>query len=330
MDLVILLKKFINIFHFHEKSRKRDIYIFSTPRSGSTWLMELIQTQPKIKVVAEPLINKELINNYHQLSKPQWRYIQVNQEDAEKMYDYFTNLSKGKIPAITYFNVFSRYHSFLTDRTLFKILRANDLIGWLNDNFEMDGIYLIRHPIPSCLSRAKNNWDYYIDLYVQNKAFCDINLNDDLIDVIENIKKNGTILQKFIVSWCLENLSIVKKIKNKELSDNFILLTYEELVMNPYKVIDMLSEKLNLEKKKRMYKKIQTPSSTTHFSSTKTKKVMKHKYDRDYLIRKWKDEINNEEEKEIFKILKKFNIDIYKYNQLMPSAKYLNFNDSKI
>ena len=39
----------------HRPDGRPNVFLFSTPRSGSTWLMELIWTQPGFKYVNQPL-----------------------------------------------------------------------------------------------------------------------------------------------------------------------------------------------------------------------------------------------------------------------------------
>ena len=39
----------------HRPGTLPNVFVFTTPRSGSTWLMELIQTQPRFKQCSEPL-----------------------------------------------------------------------------------------------------------------------------------------------------------------------------------------------------------------------------------------------------------------------------------
>ena len=49
--LKLLIKKWST---FHRASGEKNIFLFSTPRSGSTWLAEMVATQPRFKFVNEP------------------------------------------------------------------------------------------------------------------------------------------------------------------------------------------------------------------------------------------------------------------------------------
>ncbi len=46
------IKSFLSL---HKPDGSPNTFLFSLPRSGSTWLMELIQTQPGFKTCDEPL-----------------------------------------------------------------------------------------------------------------------------------------------------------------------------------------------------------------------------------------------------------------------------------
>ena len=50
--LTQFLRSYTNL---HIKGSSENVFIFSTPRSGSTWLMELIWTQKGFKYCNEPL-----------------------------------------------------------------------------------------------------------------------------------------------------------------------------------------------------------------------------------------------------------------------------------
>ena len=62
---------------FHKASGEDNIFLFSSPRSGSTWLAEIIAAQPGFKMVKEPLnvrnhVFSEFtgIKNWHEVLNP--------------------------------------------------------------------------------------------------------------------------------------------------------------------------------------------------------------------------------------------------------------------
>lgn len=52
----------LTLFHLHQYTGNQPVFIISSPRSGSTWLMELLLTQPGMYSANEPF---NLRNAYH-------------------------------------------------------------------------------------------------------------------------------------------------------------------------------------------------------------------------------------------------------------------------
>ncbi|MFW6009614.1 MAG: sulfotransferase domain-containing protein [archaeon] len=342
MDVKLFLYNTLSLVHFHNNSSKnKDIFIFTTFRSGSTWLSEIFESQSNFKFNGSPPLapgNVEYFNKknsgYFNI-EPSWQKINLLKEEEKALYEYLMQIKNDEIIfSRRYGNLFSSSHSFYTNRSVIRFLRCNSLIQWYYKNFDDNFIVLFRHPIATALSRLKiwkkNNknkyWSYYIDEFLASEDYINKYLNDDLVNYIkkECYKNNDFI--KFIISWCLEILPLIKFWDENQKDDKITLITYEELVMNSKKLIDLLSNKYNLLDKERMLEQIYKPSSTTKHSDNKTqKKLQSNNYQQEYLINKWKDEINEKQHKKVFQIINKFNINIYQYDQSYPSEKYMNF-----
>ena len=281
--------------------------------------MEMIASQPNIKAACEPLLfNRDILDDY--LVQRRDRYISLNKKESDNLKDYFSKLANGELyHGRTYNNILSKEHSFITNRTVFKILRGNDLIEWFEKNFDGEIIYLIRHPISISLSRIRNKWDNYIDLYLESEYFKGNQLNKSQIKFINSINKTGTKLEKFVLSWCLENYKIYNKVKKKK---KYNLISYEELTINTKGISKYLAKKLDLNDWEVMYRTTNNPSAGIKHSTNKIKKSIVKK-DKEYLIRRWKEEVGDKEEKQCFDILNEFNIDLYEYGNFMPVDKYI-------
>ncbi|MFW5735799.1 MAG: hypothetical protein ACOCXB_00420, partial [Halanaerobium sp.] len=136
--------------------------------------------------------------------------------------------------------------------------------------------------------------------------------------------KNSGVLEKFVISWALENFSMIQRAQSKKLNENIIFVTYENLLINPEKIINYLSKKLDLSAPETMLKKIKVPSSTVNYSDDQTKnKFAANNYDPQYLLKKWKKEVRPDTEKEIFNILKKLNINIYQLDRFRAQDEFI-------
>ena len=99
MGLTISVKKILATLHQHQKSQP-DVFIFSLPRSGSTMLAEVLNTDPSSKLSSEPF--SLLKNNRKELLKcfaPSFlseRYVDLSDDQLKAVMDYVKELSAGK------------------------------------------------------------------------------------------------------------------------------------------------------------------------------------------------------------------------------------------
>lgn len=334
-NIFYYFKQILNKLHYHRETGKKDIFIFSTFRSGSTWLAEIIKSQPKVKF---PISSNKIeflndIDDYYKTIKPRPFYIYLSAEEKQVLKDYIKKTSRGQLVyGRRYTDLFSRYHSFITERSVFRLLRSSYLLDWFNNNFDIHIIYLFRHPIAASLSRKKiwenssnpSYWSPNNDYFLKSDYIRKNYLNSKLRRYLKEKLKSCTQLEKFITTWCLENLPVIRKVQSMKHRPEFIVLTYEDLLMNPEKVITFLCRKLDLEDEQKMKSQLQIPSSTVRYSDDRTKNKFENRtYDQEYLLKKWKNEVSDETEKSIFAVLKKFRVEIYREGDFMPDPEYL-------
>lgn len=320
-----IAKKILINLHSHKKE-KNDIIIFSLPRSGSTWLMEIINTQPNIRTIQEPLSleKKVSILKYLKVEQLRERYqFNYNNNEANLIIEYFNSMSINKSQDFMYWaDLFKKSHSFNTNRTLFKTHKITNLLTYFDKNLKIDIIYLIRHPIANIVSRIRNNWQPYISIFLNNKNFID-KINIEELNLIKQILREGSKFEKFIVSWFLENYDILNKIKKSQMNfdNNFMLLSYEQLYSEPNVVIGKLAEEFNLKRPDLMRKQIFQPSAGIKYSTNKSSDLI-IKGSNDALF-SWQDYISDNEINNAYELLKKLNIDLYDSKNMLPNEKYL-------
>ncbi|WP_018248122.1 sulfotransferase [Orenia marismortui] len=310
--------KFLNS---HSEGDKKDIFIFTSPRSGSTWLMELIASQDNIKFVNEPLhINrhKGLLTDI----TPDWSEIYSKKNRKEKFMNYFSRILNEElyVGQQKLKELFNGEFKFITNRRVFKILRAKDLINYFEDEFQIQVVYLLRHPIAVGLSLAERGFEERVEYFLNNKEYIDQFLNDDLVEFSKFILANGSKFEIKILQWCLENLPPLKFLDNKE----WLIISYEEMVIEEENTLDKLYKELELESLDKLYRQVGIPSRTT--SNDQAEKIL-NKSDKENIIKKWTKKISKEEEEKAFIILDKFNIDIYQRAKFTINSKSDFFNN---
>lgn len=307
------LRKFANI-HF---PGCKNLLIFSTPRSGSTLLMEMIAEQPGILPVREPLnLRRDYIRDTLRMSRWDEIYSEKNYERVVRYLQSFRyNLMvdsrfKREKP-------FSHTWHLFTNRLAYKLLhgmehKVKELCRDLNGR----AVILLRHPIPVSLSREElPRYEAFLNSEVSSQ------FTSDQLKFAKDIWINGTVFEKSVVSWCFQNKLLLKN------SDKHLIVTYEELVMNREPVIQKIADYFNLPDIPKMISRSLTPSGSTGKSTDANKELLKnvHRGEATFseLVTKWNKKTDGDMLTSAQTILDTFQIDIYTSNEIMPETRYL-------
>ncbi len=299
----------------HRSGGKPDILIFSSPRSGSTWLMEIIGTQEGVRPVSEPFWMPRFEGTGGPLP-PSWDLLLPHDGREETIERYFRSLLDGSCgigsPA-----PFTRHHRWRTDRMVFKILRCKDMMSWFEATFRCRIVYLVRHPLAVSLSRRITP---QLEGFVGSDRYCGAFLTPEQRLRARSILSEGSPLERKILDWCLQNLPPLRHLDRSR----WLCLHYEDLVADPVAVIGKLASFLDLPDEAGMVRQIGIPSRSTFLSDAETRNYLKraqHGTEREYLLGKWKPGISPEEESRAMAIVREFGIDIYAAGQTGPSSR---------
>jgi hypothetical protein len=274
--------------------------------------MEVISSEKGIKVIGEPLHLPKLAKGKSPIPTS-WEFLLPNSERKSLLKGYFDNLIQNKT-GVGNVSPRSNLHKWKTNRIVFKILRCKDLMNWFEQEFKGQIVYLLRHPIPTSLSRKRYS---ILHLYLQNDTYCKRYLNDSLQKFCATLIENGSEFQKKILDWCLQNLAPIKYLDRS----NWLILYYEDMVMNRSVTLDTLIQRLQLTGKSQRLKQYSRASVSTTQSDLDTQKFLAKNEplsDRTYLISKWRSKITEEDEAQAIDILNKFGINIYQFGHDMP------------
>lgn len=308
--------------NIHINGGKKNIFLFSTPRSGSTWLMELIASQPGFKYYDEPLnIRRNNVQNTNFFDN--WDKLLAGSEREDIIISYLKKLEANKVKCMNP-PPFRRNHSFFTTRIIFKIHEIEHLINKIRDCLNAEIIFLLRHPIATTTSRhVFPRLEYFVESEYYKKTY----FSNEQIKFIDYMYKNGNTIEKGILSWCFQNFLPLNYLDHK----NWIIITYEEIILNPYKTCKMLFNKLSLTKLDKMLNRMSLPAANIDLSTKETISIMKERNEEDRkrkLIKKWRNKVSEEKKDKLFEILSVFNIDTYCKDKFIANENYLNFNDT--
>ena len=288
-------KALLSRLHVHKKSQP-DIFIFTLPRSGSTLLAEVLNTDVSSKMSSEPFAlhndNRLVLEQYFDKGFLAERYVDLKPKERERLMKYLGDLSQGKTWNSFYWtDFFSKQHSFSTQRSIFKTHKLtyhfDDIMAALQNDF---GIYLLRHPVSQALSRLRQGWPHYIEVYKKSDKIHP-HLSKQAQQRISKIEKEGTDLEKMVLSWHLENYVFLKAWSMGDLSDQIVPVLYENLIGDSERTLTSICAKIRMEFSPEMLAVLRKPSSGIVHSSRETIGQI-NSNNHDFLLERWKKEQN--------------------------------------
>jgi O-antigen/teichoic acid export membrane protein len=305
-----------SVSNIHRPGPRPNIFIFATPRSGSTFLLELLHAQPGMKLYNEPLsANRSVCRR--ELGVKDWKELTVlgNREQAYKR--YFDKLQANRLKEIIP-PLYRPYGRLLTNRIAYKILHGGeDMIGWFAKTYGGAIVILMRHPIPTAQSHEQHPRLPYM---LQQPDFRAL-FSQREIAFAQAIIDGGSIFEKGVLSWSLQTAAFLRK----GIDPSWAVISYEDLTIFPEASFAYLSEKLQLDPIDNLEQLSARPSGSTYMSDADTQKFLNSDAphaDRSFLINKWTSRVSDEDEQRAFAICAALNVDVYERGNLFPTARY--------
>jgi hypothetical protein len=301
----------------HRQGVEPNVFIYSLPRSGSTWLMELILSQPGFRRFNEPLnLRKPAVRE--NLGMSEW--IELHQAPSkDKIHRYFSRLCSGELrdARFNFRGPLAKFYRPLTWRTVFKIINGgHEHVDWLPESFNGRVVLLLRHPIPVAMSRKS-----FPELEAILESEFVQRLSDQELRVARSVARNGGKLAKGVLDWCLRNTVALRGRKS-----SWSVVTYEQLILDPRPVIDDMSRKLDLPKPERMLAGLKVPSRSFQQSTPETQQVLRSDQDKmrqRWLVEKWQSKISTEDLKQVEDVIRSFGLDrVYGGDSALPRQEF--------
>ena len=298
-----------SLSNWHRPGDLPNVFIFTTPRSGSTWLMELIQSQPGFKRCSEPL-NLRIPGIARRLGVEGWN--ELYQDDVwPKLERYFEGLCSGRLRFLNQSPFIPFYRPF-TRRIVAKILHGGEAhIERLGNSCNARVVFLLRHPIAVSLSRGQNP---RLRTFLESdyKRY----FSQEELALGWKIFQSGSPLQKGVLDWCFQNA-----VPLRAAQPEWIVMSYEEMVLSPEPILDRMAKELCLELPERLRAGLDLPSETVRKSDRATAVTLagpRRAEQSWWLVEKWRQQVSEDDEREVMQILDHFGIDCYRFGEVLP------------
>jgi len=299
---------------------KKPICIYSSRRSGSTLLMQMISANRGVMFSDQPFglysissanINRLPVFAYSQIACP-------DEDEAAIVRNYVQRLFNGQIRANAPWKFWGRDFHFFNDRICLKITDAKAIIDWIDQQFDVHTVVLTRHPIAQVLSVANNRWLTTGKGLLKNAGFVEQWLTSDLEAMCWDLYRRGTELEGRVVDWALENLVPLTLLPDRP---KWLWVSYEDLITHTPTVIDELAGELQLDDRKSMARQVFRPSRSVRGASSLERQRLIHERDRDRLVDWWRAKISADELLACFRVLDRFGIDLYRPDTSLPDHR---------
>lgn len=313
-DRIILFRY---IFPFIKKNKAREISpqntlcLFCQPRGGSTWLAEIFLHISNSILIDEPLW-RGIVNvpfkkpEYHTRKVPKisdlnFFFNQYIPDDANwpEAIEAFEDIISGRTISI------GLYHEGgmqkLKDGKFYitKFCYANLLLPWLADRFNFNAILLTRHPCAVVASQLK--YPVWRDMNVNEfSPIDDFPFNQIYRSALEKVGKIDSTEKYLALQWALGFKNTAMHQQNNK---RWLTISYEGLLKNYSYEIERISKRFSFELDS-LNIDASAPSKSTLPTSMKYLQAGQQ-------LSSWKNELSNKQVSTIFKVLDKFEIDIY-------------------
>ena len=311
----------------YKKGTCKDIFLVASRRSGSTHLARILSSDRGVRLIDQPF---DLFKPHTQAGRikaaylpsvPISQFITLSDGQDVLVRKYISLILEGGLKPLG--GIEHWRFPFLANRTVLKICNASPLIDWFNDQFNVSIVYLLRHPIPQALSVVRNRWGITAEAYINNEFFSNSYLDEDKSRLSHRVMSRGTYFEKAILNWCLENIVPLKHRRSEVL-----IITYEDLALNPMATIKLLSQRLGLKNIRGMLKMVRIPSQPA-FSEEGTKAAIREG-ERDFLVGRWGEQVSGEQLDDVRRILETFGVFEYRVDKPIAVDQLLHFGRTPI
>lgn len=301
-------------FHFKTRLKRHfigsSVLIIGSPRSGTTWLAEILNSNNDFLYIFEPFSTKH---------NPHWK--PVGQQKIylrrDQAFQYKKLMKKILLGRIKYnWEKGAKIGNLNASRTLVKAIRLNAMTPWLQLNFpQLKIIYIVRDPYSVAYSLAGYGWPEELPAYyLEQKNLLDDNLTKQQLELI---KQSDSQFQRYLASWVIENHLILKR---TDRTANTTSVFYENLVQQPIKEINRLTDFCGIKRIRNTTRATFRKSALASNESIIDPKNKQFGY-------RWKGNITKEDQKYAENLLKSFNLDwLYKKRNVPAFYQPLDFS----
>lgn len=267
------------------------LVIAGSPRSGTTWLAELVQTIPRTAILFEPEhLTRVAAARDAGLS---WHTSKEPGESWPEGDDFFARVLRGEILTPWTTSLVPWRRAIAPHRWIVKLVDANFLLGWLAGRFPIaPPLLLLRHPCAVVASQLRMGWAPVAS--PQLVPF--LEKHPPAAAILDSL---GTPVEFSAALWCMQTLSPLLLAPPRPI----LVVTYEMLVRDPTQELAKVFRTWNLPIPEGLKAAAGRWSATTNRASVPGGSADPRT--------SWQTQLTNEQVESILRVVHAFGIDFY-------------------
>lgn len=315
------------VTHLGQCDIEDTIVVSGSPRSGTTWLSELLRVLPGYKAVNEPL-HLDHSPLARELERLGWRPYAAPGTDSPQLEELLRKAFTGHPEATPIFrlrgsNPASRliYHA-TRKKLVVKLIRASRMLAWVSERFPVRALVSIfRHPCAVVASRIN-----YRAAWRESEPPEEENLQGEFggetelggripEEVLRPFRSTlsgiTTTAGRLAAGWCLDNYMALQG----PIRGPWIVTTYEALLEDPEAEMTRVLRDLGEPMPEEVRRQFDKPSQSAA-GDLKTR-------DAEQQLAKWRRNLSDEQIDAILRVVHGFGLDFYN-SSLRPDRKRLH------
>ena len=208
---------------FHDINKA--LLVLGSPRSGTTWISNLINYKNEYRYLMEPFRYRAGVN--YMKGYPLFWYIPPDMKNQEYSH-LFSRILSGRISLDGY------NHKLIATKRLLKSVTAHFLIEWLISNYEIPLVFILRHPLAVAASRMK--FQEKDKLWIPDFSSI-LNQNQLMEDYLAPFEKlilgENSYFENHLIYTCVQNFVALEQLKRIP----HHIVFYENVVDDPLQEI---------------------------------------------------------------------------------------------
>lgn len=283
-----------------EFSLRESVVILAPPRSGSTWVTEVIGSWPGFGVVNEPLHPQFVAPRFLRLESRTYLSPTSAADDLES---YLRAAITGDVVRPFAVGFSSPMEPWRVNRWISKVVHGAGLTGWLAEHLpEPQYVGLLRHPCAVIASQRQKKM--VTPEVFQSARLQFASLWPELGTTLASVR---TEISRYAACWCMDTFALTKC----QQPPRFRLLCYEDLVSNGDTAFARLADWIGVSNSALGAPGLSTPSASTQEPMLGSAAQ----------LGKWQDRLTRAEVKEVVSLLDAFGLSFYRGDSLEPDHR---------